>query len=129
MSRSSLITSLCLWALRGTHLVGADRIRVINALLGDINALPTKDAISFTVDGTLLIRGKQPDVDQAIALKQQAASLRANQLYKLIHEQILLDASIMGVRKSITAEDVLFGKAGVWMVLRIEELINKIDQE
>ncbi len=128
MSRSSLTTKLCLWALKGTHLVGADRIRVINSLLGDINALPTKDAISFTLDGTLLIRGQKPDIDQTIALKQQAASLKSNSLYKLIHEQILLDASIMGVRKSITAEDVLFGKAGVWMVLKIEELINKIDQ-
>ena len=127
MSRSSLVTKLCLWAIRSTKIVGTDRTRIINALLGSINALPIKDAISFTLDGTLLIRGNKADLDQAQKIKQSADALKDNYFHKLLHEQVLHEANLIGLHKGLTPEDILFSKAAIWAILQEEIHINQIN--
>lgn len=126
MLKSNFLTTLVLWALKTTKIVGTDRTRIINALLADINALPIKEAISFTQDGKVLIRGKSITIEQAQAIQQGAQALSTNSTHKLIHEQVLHEANLIGLHKGLTPEDILFAKACIWVVLQEEIHINQL---
>lgn len=127
MSKSNLLTKIILWALKTTSIVGTDRTRIINALLADINALPIKEAISFTQDGKVLIRGKAITQEQAQAIQQGAQALRSNSTHKLIHEQVLHEANLIGLHKGLTPEDILFAKAAIWCILQEEMHLRNLE--
>jgi len=123
-----ILSKIVCWALRSTTIKGEDRTRVINALLANIDALPLKDVVSFDFNGTLLIRGNKLEIEQAQLLKAAVTSLKGNYARKLIQEQLLHQANIIGLHKGINVEGIMFSKAVIWCLQNEQELIDKIDQ-
>ena len=123
-----LLSKIIVWALSLTTIKGEDRTRLINALLAHIDALPLRDVVSFDLDGTLLIRGNKLEVEQAQNLKAAVSSLKDNYARKLIQEQLLHEANMIGLHKGLNPEMIQFAKALIWCLQNEQALINKIDE-
>lgn len=124
---SKLLSKIIVWALKTIKITGEDKARVITALLANIDALPIQDAITFDQEGTILIRGKKLELEQAQLLKQSTSSLKDSYARKIIGEQMLSEANLISL-KGINTEQLIFAKACIWVMMRQDELIKKLDE-
>lgn len=123
-----MLSKIIIKILKWKKLKGEDKTRIITALLDNIDALPIRDAISFDIDGTILIRGKKLDLEQIQNLKIGVSVLKDNFARKLIQEQLLYEASLIGLQ-CVNTEQLMFSKSAIWMLRRENELINELDKK
>lgn len=114
--------------LKWKKLKGEDKTRIISALLENIDALPIRDAIKFDLEGTVIIRGNKLELEQAQNLKNAVATLKDNYARKIIQEQLLFEANMLGLHKGLTPEMIQFAKACIWCLENEELLINKLSE-
>ena len=126
---SKILRKFVIWALRTVKITGEDKALVTTELLKNIDALPLRDAIQFGADGTVYIKGRTLELEQAQALKTGVAVLKDNFARKLIQEQLLYKASVMGLHEGINPEQIMFSKAIVWVIQNEEILISKLDSD
>jgi len=124
---SKLLTKIIIWALKTSKIKGEDKALVITALLSNIDALPIRDAITFDDEGTILIRGKKLDIEQIQLLKQGASLIKDNYTRKVIEEQMLSEANLIAL-KGVNTEQLIFAKAAIWVMMRCNELLKKLDE-
>lgn len=85
--------------------------------------------MTYDLDGTLLINGKKLETEQAIAFKESCIGLQNSLAYKVIKEQVAYEAVKMGVFSSVTVEQLILGKAALWVQQQEQNLITKITGE
>lgn len=125
----TLLLRLVLWLLRNNRLKPEARALVMNTLLESVQALPIADLIAFDLQGTVQVRGKKLDTEQAMVIREGAVSLEKNPTYRLIKEQIAFEAVKMGVHSSLTLDMVLFAKAALWIQQQEIKLIGELKGE
>lgn len=132
LRRKLRMIKILLWILKNRNLNQKDHKLVINYLASSINSLPIKDVITFDIDGTVRINGKNLSLEQSIVFRESIVSLKENWAYKVIREQTAFEAIKIGIHTGNTLEQILFPKAVLWMQAQEVELINslggKIDQ-
>lgn len=117
---------LLLWFLKQRKLSQQSKIEIINYLLTSVNALPIKDIIDFTPDGSLKINGKILEPQQAIQLRESLIALNKNWSRQIINEQITFEAIKRGVHLGQSLDTIMFSKAALWLIAQENELITKI---
>ena len=123
-----MLSKIIIKILKWKKLKGEDKTRIISALLENIDALPIRDAIKFDLEGTLIIRGRKLEIEQAQNLKQSVDVLKDNQARKIIQEQLLYEANKLGLHQGLTPEMIMFAKACVWAIQNEELLLNKLSE-
>ena len=114
--------------LKSKQLSKEDRALILNALLESVQALPLNDLITFDVQGTLRVNGKQLEPEQMVQLREGAVSLEKNWAYRLIKDQTLYEAIKMGVHSSLTLDMVLMSKAAIWVIQNENKIINQLTE-
>lgn len=113
--------------LKSKKIEGIDKTRVITALLENIDALPIRDAVSID-KGQIFLRGKPiTDIDQAQALKQGANAMIHNGTRRIAEEQILFEASKIGLHQGLTPEQIVFSKAAIWVIQQFNRIYHELD--
>ncbi len=121
-----MLTKLLIKILKNKKTTLEDRQLILETLLESITVVPITDIVTFDNNGTLLLSGKTLNIDQAIALRESAIALQKNQFYKVIKEQIAMEAIKIGVHKGNTLEQIMFPKAALWIQQQEMELIAKM---
>lgn len=124
-----LIVKIVTWALRNSRLSGENKIKITNVLLDNIQAVPFKNIISFSREGTILIRGKEMEPDQAIAFRGAAIALQDNIARKIIHDQVMFEAVKMGIHQGLNQDMIMFSKAAMWYGEEENRLLSSIVAE
>ena len=123
-----MLAKLIVKILHWKNLKGEDKALIVTALLENIDALPLRDAIKFDADGTLLVRGRKLELEQAQALKGATEALKTNYARQLIQEQLLYEANKIALHQGLTPEMIQFAKAVVWNLQNEELLLNKLNE-
>lgn len=125
-------TRLTVWAtrtlLRSVRLSVQDRVILTGVLLDRLKAIPLNDIITQDVDGRLLIRGKQLDLEQAQMLRESARRLVREPIYKLVREQVQFKAITIGVYQGDTPEKLFFSKSALWQIEEGDKLYKLLAQ-
>lgn len=105
-----------------------DKTLLTAALLEKLYALPVKDMIVFEADGTMQIKGRKVEMQDAILLKQGAKALRDNFTRRVLREQMAFEAINLGVHKGLTPEMIMFSKAILYTMQEEDKLLQKLDE-
>lgn len=106
--------SLVRFLLNAKTLSLTDRNELITCVLDKLNALPLRDIIRQTEQGTLEIDGKELDVDKLIQLKEYANTALDNPAAKYVKEHVAYVAVVGSVHKAVTPEQLYFFRAALW---------------
>lgn len=100
--------------LNNVHLSTVDRNLLTTCILDNLAALPLRDMIRFSEDGTLFVNGKIVDPEMARILRESAKGALDNVAMKYIYDQVIYQAMSIGTYKAETEAQVFFGKCAVW---------------
>ena len=118
---------LLLWLLKQKKLSQKNRGLILNYLLERVEALPVKDILTYNLDGTVQVAGKDLTPEQLILLREGAIALEKNWTYRTIKEQLAYEAIKMGVHSALTVDMVLMSKAILWIQENEIALIKKLN--
>lgn len=99
---------------------------ILTGLLDKVGALPIQNALYFTQDGQLLVKGKKLDTEQYIYLRDSFMALQDSQAEKFLNEQLQFQAIEYGIHKGISTETIVFSKAVLWVIEQRKKFINQI---
>ena len=102
-----------------------EKVKLLNAILDRLQALPLSSIISVSETGSLVINGKEIDYEEMGLLKESAKALKDNRVYGIIQDQVLFE-SMNGSIASTNLEQLYFFKASVWWGKRESELVKLI---
>lgn len=122
----TLAAKLAVLLLKSTRLSGENKMRVTNALLRNIDAVPVADIISYDQQGILLVNGRQLALEQAQSLLQSVEGLHDNYARKLIRTQVQYEAIKLGLHNGLSPDTILFAKAAIWYGEQEDRLISEI---
>lgn len=123
-----IIANLTVWLLKHKTLTGEAKMKVTNAMLNNIGALPIADVIEYK-DGVMTVGGKNLDFEQANNLVSSAKALDDNLFRKVIQEQVKHEAIKMGIYNGLSPETILFAKAALWYLQEENKIIANILNE
>lgn len=92
----------------------ADRVLLTTIVLDKLEALPLRDIILINEKGQLIVNGRSLDVNIARKLKLSAKAIRDSYAFKFIQEQVLYEATKLGVHQAHTPDQMIFSKAAIW---------------
>lgn len=115
-----------MWLLKRGDLNPYRRGLILNCLLESVGALPFKDILTFDLDGTPKVAGKNLSPEQLLRLREGAAALEKNWTYRVIKEQIAYEAVKYGVHSSISTDMLLMAKSGLWIQQQEIKLIKDL---
>lgn len=121
-----MLSKLVIWLLKSNTLSGDDKVKVTNALLKNIGALPLRSTISFDNNQTLHINGKKLDMEHATIFVDSCRSLKESFARQVIREQVKFLAIEIGVHQALNSEQVMFSKAALWVIQEEDKIINSI---
>jgi len=110
--------------LKDEKLSHQDRLKLQTAIIDKISYIPIADVLEFAPDGTVIVRGRTLDIDQARVLKSGLDALQNNFAEKLISEQLLFNAIKLGVHKSTSLEELMLSKAIIWVLQERSKLLT-----
>ena len=105
---------LLLWLLDLVKLTPETRVLLTSRLLSTVGALPIHSILTSDDAGSLLIRGKAVDKDQALMLRESALSVLRSPAYQIIREQILYEAVTIGIHQGMSLDQLQFSKSAIW---------------
>lgn len=121
---SKLITKLTIFALRNKRLKGEQKAQITSELLKNLHAIPYKDILQTLQDGSVMINGKRMDIDTARMFRDSCIALRDNFARKIIHDQVLFEATKIGVHQANSQDAITFSKSAIWNQNEENILIN-----
>lgn len=125
-----LITRLTIALLKEARLSVEDRALLTVSLIDKLKAFPTSDILYVDKDTrTLFFNGKKVDMESAIALREGARLILNSKVYQAVQEQVLYKATVIGINKALTPEDVLFAKAIIWWAQSQHEIFQELAQQ
>lgn len=104
------------------------RTLLINAILDRLSAIPLRDIITLSENGSLVINGKELDMEELKIIYQSAIALRNNRVFNLIQDQVLHNALTFGLNSSVTLEMLYTSKAAVWWGQEENKLLKLITE-
>lgn len=108
------MVKLLLWLLDKCAISAKDRLLLTSRLLHTAGALPVHSIITTDDAGSLLIKGKPVDKDQALLLRESAQGVLRSPAYQIIREEVLYMAVTEGVHKGLTIDQLQFSKSAIW---------------
>lgn len=117
---------ILLWILKNRKISTNSRLLITNYLLESINALPIKEIITYNLEGTVRINGKELTPEQAIQFKEGAVALENNGTYRVIKDQIAYEAIKMGIHSSLSMEMILMSKSALWLQEQEKKIISDL---
>jgi len=121
----SPITDKVIKQLKKSNLTTEDRSALVSALLDKLGAFPIGDVIDVNEKG-LTVNGVDLDQDQQYAFKEACAGLKDNYARKILNEQLRYKATVTGIHKSNTIDELLFAKAVIWLINEEEILLARL---
>lgn len=125
---SKILSKIVIWSLKTSKITKEDKALVTTALLKNIDALPIRDIITFDDDGTILIRGRKLEIEEAQILKQGADAMIDNSTRKIIVEQMLYEANKIGLHQGLNPDMIMFAKAVVWVMQQEERILKQLEE-
>lgn len=126
---SIIIAKFVVFILRHKRLSGEAKAICTSALLDNFNFLPICDIITFDTQGTIQIKGRSLEPEQAKAFAESARLLRDSFAKKVIREQVAFEAVKMGIHQGLTPDMILFAKAALWYAQEEDKVLGKIIAE
>ena len=121
----SPITQKTIDTLKKADLSLEDRTALITVLLSELNALPLDN--TFIVEGqSVIVNGKELDIDQVIVFRDSCISLKDNFAFKVISNQIRYLATNLGIYKSTNLDQLYFYKTALWNLEQFDKLLDKM---
>lgn len=102
-----------------------DRIALVSSLLDKLGAFPIGDMVFQTSTG-LSINGKDLDMEQQLGFKEAVDALKGNFARRVINEQLKYKATLIGIHKSNTIDELLFSKAILWVINEENMLLESL---
>ena len=121
-----VIAKFVVYILRHKRLSGEAKAICTSALLDNLFAIPICDIITFDTQGTIQIRGRTLEPEQAKVFAESARLLRDSFAKKVIREQVAYEAVKLGVKQGLTPDMILFAKAALWYDQEERNLLDKI---
>ncbi len=121
-----IITKITIFALRSKRLSGEQKAEVTSALLDNLVAFPISDIVKIDENGVLKVKGRTLDIDQMIALRESAISLKESFARKLIKDQMKFLAINLGVHQGISTDTITFAKACLWVIQEEDKLVDTL---
>lgn len=98
----------------------------INLICKDLfNSISEKDCLT-TIKGKLAYRGKVLDQKQRDIIISQAREIKNMDLFQLLCNEMKYLSNKKMYYESQTPEDILFGKAALWVIDILEKKIDKL---
>lgn len=126
---AKIIVKIALFSLKCRILSGEQKAAVTSALLDNMLVVPIKDIVKIDETGTLLLNGKNLDLEQAIMFKDSVVSLKNSYARKFINQQITFNAINLGVHSGMNTDMIVFSKAALWVIQEEEKLLSTIAQD
>lgn len=108
------MVKLLLWLLDLCAKSPKNRLLLTSRLLTTAGALPVHSIITVDDAGTLRIKGKPVDHEQALLLRESARSVLGSPAYRIIRDEVLYLAVTEGIHKGLTLEQLQFSKSAIW---------------
>lgn len=124
-----VIAKFVVFILRHNRLSGEAKAICTSALLDNMQVIPICDIITFNQQGTIQIRGRSLEPEQAKAFAESARQLRDSFAKRIIREQVAYEAIKMGLHQGLTPDMILFAKAALWYAQEENKLLNTIVSE
>lgn len=105
------------------------RALILNTLLDKLAMLPLRSIISVNDNGSLVIRGKELDIEEINLLRESAKALRDNRAFQLIQDEALFVAHSYAVNGTKCFEDIYAAKMAVWWGLEENKNIKLLAGE
>lgn len=102
--------------------------RFINYLVKDLFNTITVDDILRIENGQVMYKGKAIEKEKLVLLSEDAERLKNSSVLKLILKEVKFISNEKMYNKSKTIEDILFGKASLWVVDIIQKKVDYISQ-
>jgi hypothetical protein len=109
-----LTVKLTLFLLQRADLSLADRNLLTTALLDRLGALPLRDIVKVTDDGSIVINDRALDFEKLGLLRDSARTILNNQAWRTIRDQVAFQAISIGIHKMETVEQSYFARAALW---------------
>lgn len=95
---------------------------LLTSILKQLQALPLHEIVKYE-DGSLIVRGKVLEPEEANLLRTSAKSLLSNRAFGLIQDEVLFE-SMSGSIASSNIDQLYFFKSASWWGKRENELIK-----
>lgn len=126
---SKIVTKLTVFALRHKKLNTEQKNECVNALLDNLHALPIRSIISYNEQGTLLVNGKQVELEIAQRLREGAKRMLDNPARMIVRDQVAWLAVNVGIHQGNTLEQIMFAKTALWNGQEEDKLYKQLAQE
>lgn len=121
-----IITKFVLFLLKKNKISLEERHLLINGILDKLGALPLRDIIVFSDDGSLLVNGKVLSYDERVLLRESARGCINSRALGLVRDQVLYKSFIFGINASINLEQLYFAKAAVWWGIEEDKFLKAL---
>ncbi len=118
--------TLALFLLKRAKLSIEDRNRLASLVLDKLQATPLKDVISYDSAGTLLLNGREVEIEVARALRESAKNALDSSALRLITESVKYRSFVVAAINATKSEELLFGKAAIWFCQEQEKLLKML---
>ena len=124
-----LSTRLVLWIFHNSHISLENRALCTAAILGKLNAFPTRDIISLDQNGTILVNDRPLDMEMARKLRESAKYVLDSTARRFVREQVLFKAINIGVHNGDSTEKIMFSRVAIWWGQQEDEFYKLLAQE
>ncbi len=87
---------------------------LITSVLDRLQTLPLRDIIVVSDVGSLVINGKELDIEEMKIIRESARALQDNRVFGLIQDQVLHQALAFGLNSAVNLEMLYTSKSAVW---------------
>lgn len=125
----TLGVKLAKYLLSSGSLTTEDSVILMTVVLDKLGALPYKDIIGLDTEGSLVVRGHPVSLEEVVILRASALAAINNKALNLVCEQILYLAVTSGIHKAETAQQVLWGRVGIWWSQNVKTSLETLAQK
>jgi hypothetical protein len=107
------IVQLAIWLLK-KDLSLMNKTKLLNAILDKLSMLPLRRIIEVSENGSLIIKGKELDLEETNLLRESAKVALLNRAEQLVEDETLYTAYSFGVNGSKCFDDIYASKMAIW---------------
>ncbi len=109
-----IAVKLAKFALNRADLSIEDRAALTTQILSSVAALPFRDMIVISEDGSVLVNGHPLEREEIMKLRDSARMVLNSKAMQLIYDQVAFTAVTLGVHTVETERQMFFARASIW---------------